>query len=90
MNTQDEHYQEIVKRFSKDFLAETNGLDPLFSNIILAILSGQSPYQCLEDLLRAYKSLQKDYTELVMNVPAPKYLVCTQERYEEILKTGKL
>lgn len=90
MSQQDERYQEVVKRFSKEILAEFHASDPLFNNVIYAIISGVSPYKCLEDLLRAYRSLQKDYTNIVMNGPAPKYMIVTQEVFDNLKETGKL
>lgn len=84
MNSQDEHYQEVVKRFSKEFKEDFNALDPLVYNVVNAIISGESPYKCLEDLLRAYKSLSNEFTELKIKGPQPNYLVITEDHMKEL------
>lgn len=80
---------ELLKRFTTEF-AEEFLHDPLFYRITEALKNGVSPYQIIEDVSREYKRLSADYTKLLLEGPAPKYLVVTQERFDEIEKTGKL
>jgi hypothetical protein len=79
---------EIISRFPTE-AREIYNTSNLFHNAVNAIANGADPYTLLYDTIKACDKISQEFTSYADKRP-PQYILTTQERIDEIKKTGKL
>jgi hypothetical protein len=81
---------EILSRFPTE-AREIYNKSQLFHNAVHAIAAGADPYTLLYDTIKACDMISQEFTGYVTtDKRPPQYILTTQERIDEIKKTGKL
>ena len=81
---------EILSRFPTEAI-EMYRTSHLLHKAIHAIANGADPYTLLYDTIKACDKISQEFTSYVTtDKRPPQYILTTQERIDEIKKTGKL
>lgn len=81
---------EILSRFPTE-ARELYNTSQLLHNAVNAIANGADPYTLLYDTIKACDRISQEFTSYVTtDKRPPQYILTTQERIDEIKKTGEL